>query len=121
MYGDEEGNTFVATIPVSRGDLFSDDVIVYDEQGNDIALPVDNIILRQFTGLQDKSGKEIYEGDIVRQLRCRCAFCQPHGEWRVQVISDFDYLSGNSTIARSEAIEVIGNIYENPGLLGAKT
>jgi hypothetical protein len=68
--------------------------------------------LMQFTGLKDKNGKEIYEGDI----------CDLDGE-KVKISwSNLD--SGfclewgyKSRIGLSIHLEVIGNIYENPELL----
>jgi hypothetical protein len=70
-------------------------------------------ILMQYTGLKDKNGKEIYEGDIVKCVRLfenyevqyynACFICK-------NGISGFD-------LRESENIEVIGNIYENPELL----
>ena len=73
--------------------------------------------LMQYTGLEDKNGVEIYEGDIVKPF--------PEDDY-AQII----FMSGTFKIASrrkngnylcwkymKEEIEVIGNIYENPELL----
>lgn len=78
----------------------------------------------QFTGLIDKNGKEIYEGDVVR-----CASkkkCAHEVVWLQEVPSSTIlgggmpgfYLKGlNEGYAFLGYEEVIGNIYENPELL----
>jgi len=76
-----------------------------------------DLIVMQFTGLKDKNGKEIYEGDILRA-----------DTWKYNWIVQFDKIkarfncivnndgSKNDYIPPSH-VEVIGNIYENPELL----
>ena len=73
-------------------------------------------IIMQFTGLHDKNGKEIYEGDIVTY-----SGITSNNEKIIRIISyNTDYArfqSGMYLLDNIELIEVIGNIYENPELL----
>jgi hypothetical protein len=77
--------------------------------------PIELWKLMQFTGLQDKNGKEIYEGDIVKEGRSgNCVI-----EWDVKA-AKFVYRTATATIGMFSFFgEVIGNIHENPELLGA--
>lgn len=74
----------------------------------------------RWTGLLDKNGKEIYEGDIVH-------YKAKGWDWNMEVMFDdggfcvknagIKYELFEHGIASSEIFEVIGNIYENPELI----
>lgn len=79
----------------------------------------------QFTGLKDKNGKEIYEGDLVKSGNGRIWMVE-FGDWTyTELRQESDqygfFLRGedDNTIAVTGAPygEIIGNIYENPELL----
>jgi uncharacterized phage protein (TIGR01671 family) len=72
----------------------------------------------KWTGLPDKNGKEIYEGDIVNCRVSKVEDC-PAVNVAGQAIAfkDGTYLVGGWYIIFCSDFEVIGNIYENPELL----
>lgn len=97
---------------------------------NDIFFQLDGVYT-QSTGLKDKNGKEIYEGDILLWQpgeidpiskefpfeKCQVVFHQ--GAWSRKTAEHIEPLL-DGWIEESEQLhdeEIIGNIYENPELL----
>ena len=88
------------------------------ESGWDIHGEYLTVPLMQFTGLKDKNGKEIYEGDIViikREYEGVEIVAFEH------IIKDIRQLPKNFFGSTFKESEVIGNIYENPELMKNET
>lgn len=100
------------------------DLVKHSKGDNDIRpdceVVNEDFILMQFTGLLDKNGKEIYEGDVMTDKT------RPNRDWvRVWIVWDESQARWALEDNRKDGEfsinyrnwEIIGNIYENPELL----
>ena len=102
-------------------------VDVSTDERRTVGMNVDPDSVGQFTGLHDKNGKEIYEGDILHVIaetddtHDYITQVSTNGLYEVDLVGcEYDF----TTLAWLSAnydecctIEVIGNIYDNPELL----
>lgn len=91
------------------------DILLQATDGYKLREHLKNITVMQYTGLKDKNGKEIFEGDVVKDLAKDEIFIVNFEQLQAPIfILGYNLHSGNNFI------EVIGNIYENPELVGNK-
>jgi len=77
--------------------------------------------LMQFTGLLDKNGKEIYEGDILIYIKDGEKYAPWSMEWQEFYDSEYGHKLGEGfPIYDCYEVEIIGNIYENKELLNVE-
>lgn len=118
---------------IVNGLYFDRGMVQYANNDNAIRfIKLENIILMQSTGLFDKNGKEIFDGDIVK--RYRSPFFKAEWEYQIETVVKREAclllekkfgrnsatMSFGSPFAKSDLLEVVGNIYENPELLEVK-
>lgn len=111
VYGDlrqeNSGNKVIMTNLSTWGDN-GDNI---DPYGEDVTINPDTI--GQYTGLQDKNGKEIFEGDIIRNESCKGVVVYKNGAFCLELGKSCGYV----WLFCLDSLLDIGNIYDNPELL----
>lgn len=100
------------------------DKAVYDDNGEEIFKKEDVYIVEQDTGLKDKNGRKIYEGDIVKlemwddRLE-KMVYIHTTGViWNTRYARfDTTHRDVLSDELAGDCFEVVGNIHENPELV----
>ena len=100
-------------------------IISHDAPFNSFCYEVDPESVGQYTGLTDKNGKKIFEGDIIEfnndfnKTKWRVVFGMNYGygiNSPCFILKDFR----NATSPFNEKMVIIGNIYDNPELMEEK-
>ena len=91
-----------------------------------VKMTLSTCVVERYTGLKDKQGRNIYEGDIVECFGPRepAVVGWKDGGFGYRVPYDFVWFGHNYNFnwkdGKSENIEILGNIHEHPHLLVKK-
>lgn len=87
-------------------------------RGGWIPLKLETHIIQFYTGLLDKNGKKIFEGDVLQI--CIDGYLQIYN-YEVEDMRDLYFqFHRDDVYFRFQSVEIIGNVYENPELLEKK-
>lgn len=119
---DRKNNRFLINIETNRPHLIYFDLWDWSAYMSSYLIypPSDEYVFQQYTGLKDKNGVEIYEGDI---LKCKSfdGWFDKVGFYYNREVKHVTACTGESEISGYLHVpvdkEVVGNIFENPELL----
>lgn len=116
---DQRGNWHIGLLTF----MFGQYAIVNETDENTVYL-IDKETVGQSTGLKDKNGVEIFEGDIVQYRDGEYSYlgivkrdCYQFFIDGIEPDDNYDFIDVSNTFDGTSSLEIIGNIHENPELL----
>lgn len=91
------------------------------EEPTTLTVPNKDLEIMQFTGIKDRNGTPIFEGDVVEYESLDTVTAMKN-----RIVIEWDERRGEASIgfhipAVRELLEVIGNVYENPELFAGES
>ena len=117
-YFDDEDYLYNYPFILRQEQVFKKDSNYDDYEDFEYKDITNKVELMQYTGLHDKNGKEIYEGDILKGTFY--GFPMPEYDYVFQIYWNEKEKGFMASYFEPSECEVIGNIYDNPELLGGE-